>query len=197
MPLDLRRRLYALQQRVAITNGEATALIVIVTILVAGGLIQHLHHPHVDVDPVVYSELDAMIAVGAQLPPPDPAADVVSSERIESSSAAGGGRSHSSGRLPPVRLDPNTASAAQLQRLPGIGPALAARIIEYREQLGRFDHARDLTRVRGIGPRTLERFEPFIVIEAGGTRQPSNEAAQSDGTSLAESTSGSEAPFDP
>lgn len=62
------------------------------------------------------------------------------------------------------RLDPNLASEVELDRLPGVGPALARRIIEYREGVGRFRSPEDLLEVSGIGPATLARISPLITI---------------------------------
>jgi len=57
-------------------------------------------------------------------------------------------------------LDINTATAAQLNALPNIGPALAERIVGDREANGRFESIMDLDRVPGIGPRTIESLRP-------------------------------------
>lgn len=62
------------------------------------------------------------------------------------------------------RVDINAADAALLQTLPGIGPVLAQRIIEYRETWGPFDHPTDLMEVSGIGPRTFERLRDYIRV---------------------------------
>lgn len=61
------------------------------------------------------------------------------------------------------RVDVNHASAAELRRLPGIGPTLSQRIIETRT-LHPFQSVEDLRRVRGIGAKTLERLRPHVVI---------------------------------
>lgn len=68
---------------------------------------------------------------------------------------------------PPVLLlDPNIESAERLRMLPGIGPALSARIVEERDANGPFRSAGDLARVHGIGERTVERLAPFLVFPA-------------------------------
>lgn len=59
-------------------------------------------------------------------------------------------------------VDVNRASAAELESLPGIGPALAARILERRERVGRFSSVEELISVRGIGPATLERLRGHV-----------------------------------
>ncbi len=66
---------------------------------------------------------------------------------------------------PAVRLNINTASAAELELLPRIGPTLAGRIIEYRAEHGPIRSLRQLTEVKGIGARTVERLEPYIRFE--------------------------------
>jgi competence ComEA-like helix-hairpin-helix protein len=57
--------------------------------------------------------------------------------------------------LASTRIDINRASAAEVALLPGIGPELAARIVEDRERNGPFATLDDLVRVRGIGPAIL------------------------------------------
>ena len=71
--------------------------------------------------------------------------------------------------LPPSpiarRVNLNTATAAELELLPGIGPALAQRIVADREYRGPFRSLNDLDRVSGIGPRLIERLRDKVTIE--------------------------------
>ncbi|OIO85465.1 MAG: hypothetical protein AUK01_06085 [Anaerolineae bacterium CG2_30_57_67] len=59
----------------------------------------------------------------------------------------------------------NTADAALLDTLPGIGPSTAQKIIEYRDQNGVFATVEDLLKVPGIGPSTLENLRPLITVQ--------------------------------
>jgi competence protein ComEA len=63
------------------------------------------------------------------------------------------------------KINLNTATAAQLRTLPGIGPSLADRIIAHRQQHGRFATLADLDRVSGIGPKTLEALRPLVYVD--------------------------------
>lgn len=62
------------------------------------------------------------------------------------------------------RININTASRAELERLPGIGAGLAARIIEHRERHGAFRRVEHLIIVRGISQRRFETLRPFVTI---------------------------------
>lgn len=72
-------------------------------------------------------------------------------------------------------LDINAASRNALQTLPGIGPSLSERIVEYRSTQRPFQRIEELRRVRGIGPKTLNDLHPKIVVHPTET---SSTAAQ-------------------
>lgn len=66
------------------------------------------------------------------------------------------------GRGDPARVDVNRATAEALQALPGVGPVLARRIVDYRDGGGRFRVPEDLLPVPGIGPVLLEKLRPHL-----------------------------------
>jgi len=70
------------------------------------------------------------------------------------------------------RIDPNTASAASLRRLPGIGQVRADAIIAYRAGHGapRFVRPEDLTAVAGIGPGTIRQIAPYLTLPGAAAR---------------------------
>ncbi len=63
---------------------------------------------------------------------------------------------------PPLTLDINFSPADSLELIPGIGPVLAKRIVEFRKERGYFVSIDSLIHVRGLGPVTLERIRPYF-----------------------------------
>ena len=64
-----------------------------------------------------------------------------------------------------TKVDINTASVKSLQALPGIGPSIAQRIVDYRTAHGPFKKVEDLTKVQGIGEKKLEAIRPFVEVK--------------------------------
>ncbi len=88
----------------------------------------------------------------------------------------------------------NTADAAALSLLPGVGPSTAGRIMEFRTENGKFESAADLMLVRGIGERSFERMRSYVTIEGDTTltekvRVPKEQTG-------ADESSGSDGPTD-
>lgn len=59
----------------------------------------------------------------------------------------------------------NTADKQELMKLPGIGPALSDRIIQYRKNTGLFKTKRDIINIKGIGDKKFKQIEPLISVE--------------------------------
>ncbi|MDH3590533.1 MAG: helix-hairpin-helix domain-containing protein [Planctomycetota bacterium] len=70
------------------------------------------------------------------------------------------------GTAPAEKVDLNRASAAQLESVPGIGPSLAQRIVDFRKEHGPFRRMDDLLKVRGIGEKSLAKITPYLVVKS-------------------------------
>lgn len=83
---------------------------------------------------------------------------------IKGDLSASAGISGQRASLPDMRVDINTADAASLCVLPGIGPNRAREIVTAREKHGPWQNMDQLVDVPGIGERTIRRIRPFVVI---------------------------------
>lgn len=82
------------------------------------------------------------------------------------SEGEGGGEEYEPQPLPSsakVRL--NTADAGELDTLPGVGPALAQRILDYRTSHGGFQRIEQLMEIDGIGEKVFEKLEPYVTLD--------------------------------
>jgi len=64
------------------------------------------------------------------------------------------------------KVNINSADIETLQSLPGIGPSMAQRIIDYRKSFGPFRTIEDLTKIKGIGPKTFDKLKKAVTINS-------------------------------
>jgi competence protein ComEA len=103
--------------------------------------------------------LAAVLVDGEQIYVPLPGETPPAVASAGGGSGAGGGAAGADGRV-----DVNAADAAELESLPGIGPVLAARIVEFRDANGPFGELGDLGEVTGIGPKLLAGLADAVVF---------------------------------
>ncbi len=110
------------------------------------------------------------IAARGEIPPPK--TSIVRGGKVKGQSIADASGHEKSEKKGPQKLTApgegtiniNTAGFEELQRLPGIGPAMAQRILDYRAEHGRFQSIEELDEVSGIGPKKLEKLRQFISL---------------------------------
>lgn len=85
-------------------------------------------------------------------------------EGVPSSGSSGGQAAQGGAGQNEGKINLNKADEAELQNLPGIGPAKAAAIIEYRNTSGPFKAVEDLKNISGIGEKTFEKLKDSVVV---------------------------------
>jgi len=77
-------------------------------------------------------------------------------------------------KKPPAHpININTATAADLQQVPGIGPSTAQKIIDTRKSYGAFKSVDDLLAIKGIGPKKLEKMRKYLTVGRPPTKKQS------------------------
>jgi competence ComEA-like helix-hairpin-helix protein len=151
-----RKHLYRLEVRFGLTSAEFRGLLLFAALLVLGISVRELGLRIPAVDPAIYQQLDKEFAQR--------------SERFFAQAMVGPTQvelpvqtAASIATLPARQLlDINTATTHQLETLPRIGPALAGRIVRYRETFGPFLSVHDLLLVQGIGPTVLKGLQLLV-----------------------------------
>lgn len=74
---------------------------------------------------------------------------------------------------PPAKpLDLNSATEKQLEQLPGVGPATAKAIVQFRQKSGPFRRVEDLLAVPRITKKRLEKLRPYVTVSSPGKKKP-------------------------
>ena len=88
-------------------------------------------------------------------------------------------------KKPPVRpVNLNTASATELQQVPGIGPSTAGKILQMRKSYGAFKSVDDLRAVRGIGEKRLNKMRKFLTVGRIAPKSSTQKAATAKASSV-------------
>ena len=69
-----------------------------------------------------------------------------------------------SAKAPAGKVNLNTATVEQLTTVPGVGPKLAARIVEQRQKSGSFKSVQEILAVKGIGEKNLVKIQPYLTV---------------------------------
>ena len=83
---------------------------------------------------------------------------------VQGAAAADGAQTRTAKPLPDGMVNINTADEKELDKLPGIGPAMAKRIVEYRMENGAFQAPEEIKRVKGIGDAKYEKMKDKIAL---------------------------------
>jgi competence protein ComEA len=129
-------------------------------VLAAGGLSAEADAEAINLADRVYDGQRLYVPYQGTPTPPPPTAIVAPAPTA--AAASGGG---SEAESPAALININTATAQELEALPGIGAVYAGRIVAYREANGPFTDPTQLTEVAGIGPARYAEIAPYITIE--------------------------------
>lgn len=128
----------------------------------AGGLTEKADEKQVNLAAHVQDAAVLYIPAKGENPASIPAASASGSGGVSAAPATGEGNSSSQAQ---TAININSADETELQNLPGIGPAKATAIIQYRNENGPFQKPEDLKNVTGIGDKTFEKLKDAITVQ--------------------------------
>jgi len=145
-----------------LTPSEKRTIFIISGILILAGLFYLVQSYGVKPEVIDYSRSDSVFSrLSHRIPASEESVeetDLGTTNILESSE----GKSQSDAKIQKGSIDINTADENEMEKLPRIGPAMAKRIIEYRNTKGPFKSLDDLTNVKGIGNKTLNLIKPYL-----------------------------------
>lgn len=175
----MRRKLFFLMERLEISRSERIAVSALIILLVISMSIWTMVQPYANYNEEDYAELERIFAERSRIqkqemesilaryepssdkgPYPTEAKIEASRDTVREDSTETAQDSDRSGTL----ININRADERKLQELPGIGPAYASRIIEWRHQNGDFTDKDQLLEIRGIGEKRLAKIKPLITL---------------------------------
>ncbi|MEX5234857.1 helix-hairpin-helix domain-containing protein [Kocuria arenosa] len=145
---------------VSVENGAR----VVDAVEAAGGLTEAAVTDTVNLAAPVTDGQQVLVPDSETAPVPAPGAPVAPGTPGAGTSGAPPGTEGPDGAVPGGTLNLNTATAAELDTLPRVGPVLAGRIVEFRQEHGGFAAVADLDAVPGIGPALMEALGPLVTV---------------------------------
>jgi comEA protein len=164
-PSAIWKRLLSVAHRAGFTRNEAGVILFLVVALLTGGVLELLRGDAAgaqvrrDVRQALTEQDSVFTARSMDSLAAKPSAGVLDTDEARGSKAAG----RNSGN--PAIVDINHAKEMDLETLPGIGPATAKKIVDYRAEHGRFNRLEDIMLVKSIGPKKFEKIRQFITLE--------------------------------
>jgi len=169
----MKRKLFFLLDRLQISRNERISISILILLTVVLMVVFQVSEPKANYSEEYYAELESIFAERSQVieaerheilqryqPFEEDEADVYTVTATADTTLT-----EKAAPADTVLININTADSETLQKLPGIGPAYAERIIEWRKENGKFESKEQLLEIRGIGPVRLENIRPLITIE--------------------------------
>ncbi len=158
-------------ERIRFTRAESMALMTVFGLYVVGLTWRYVQKTSVPFDDGYYARIDSAFGANAFVPVVDGGlfvADTLPKSDTTALADSALARLNSAEPAPQMstgRLNVNLATERQLTKLPGIGPALARRIIVHPQEHGPFRSPDELVKVKGIGAKKLAKFRGMIVTD--------------------------------
>ncbi len=145
-----------------LTPSEKRTIFIISGIIILAGLFYVIRSYSEKPAIIDYSKSDSVFSRLSHRPPPPEKSVQDNIKETTNTYGVASKKSQSTAKIEKGSIDINRADEKELERLPRIGPAMANRIIEYRNTNGPFKSVDDLTNVKGIGKKTLKLIKPYL-----------------------------------
>ena len=145
-----------------LTPSEKRTILIISGVLILAGLF-YIYKSYSEKPVIIdYSQSDSIFSRLTHKPMLQAEIENIDSGKTNISLEKSNQVSKSTAKIEKGSIDINRANKNELEKLPRIGPAMANRIIEYRNNFGPFKSINDLTNVKGIGKKTLNLIKPYL-----------------------------------